>query len=123
MFNNVIISKKNGEQYMDKKEALKIWEHEFGSLEYAYDITGRKIKRDDYMVNNQVGWVVAYMRPLSKGGKMDDGNTIILHHHTAYEKGENYPIFTVDCVEYSIQYDETDDFYYIEKTNHRVDEI
>lgn len=108
---------------MDKKEALLVWEHEFGSLEYAYDITGRKIKRDDYMVTNQVGWVVAYMRPLSLGGKMDDGNTIILHHHTAYEKGENYPIFTVDCVEYSIQYDETDDFYYIEKTNHRVDEI
>ena len=84
---------------MDKKEALLVWEHEFGSLEYAYDITGRKIKRDDYMVTNQVGWVVAYMRPLSLGGKMDDGNTIILHHHTAYEKGENYPIFTVDCVE------------------------
>ena len=106
---------------MDKKEALLVWEHEFGNLEYAYDITGRKIKRDDYMVTNQVGWVVTFMRPLSLGGKTDEGNTIILHHHTAFEKGESYPVFNVDCVEYVVNYDESDDFYYIEKIENRVE--
>ena len=37
---------------MDKKEALKIWEHEFGNVEYAYDFTGRKVKRSAR--NNQI---------------------------------------------------------------------
>ena len=40
---------------MDKKEALQVWAHEYGmETEYARDITGRKIKRDDYQVENQV---------------------------------------------------------------------
>ena len=51
---------------MDRSEALKIWEHEFGDLDYAYDFVGRKIKREDYDVENQVGWIVGYMRPLSQ---------------------------------------------------------
>ncbi|MBR2891450.1 MAG: hypothetical protein IKC22_03620 [Bacilli bacterium] len=108
---------------MDKKEALLIWEHEYGSLEYAYDIVGRKIKREDYMVENQVGWVVAYMRPLNAGGTTDDGNTIILHHHTASEKGDSYPEFFVDSKKYIVKHDEIEDFYYIESTDNRDDEL
>lgn len=100
---------------MDKEEALKIWEHEFGNVEYAYDFTGRKIKREDYLVKNQVGWVVSYVKPLKLGGKKEEGNTIILNHNTEYEKGENYPKFEVVGVQYLICHDEVDDFYYIEK--------
>ena len=89
---------------MDKKEALLIWQHEYGDHEYARDIAGRKIKRDDYMVENQVGWVVTYMKPLALGGSTDDGNTIILHHHTASEKGESYPEFSVDSIQFIVKF-------------------
>ena len=82
---------------MTKAEALKIWLHEFGDVEYAHDFTGRKIKRDDYEVENQVGWVVSHVFP------------------TAYEKANNYPEFEVVGVRYLICHDERDDFYYIEK--------
>lgn len=100
---------------MEKQQALKVWQHEFGNKEYAYDFTGRKIKRDDYKVINQVGWVVSYMRPLSLGGPTDDGNTIIIHHITEIEKGMNYPRFTVDDIPYRVVHDEKNDYYYIEK--------
>ena len=108
---------------LDKKEALLIWHHEYGDHEYARDIVGRKIKMEDYLVENQVGWVVTYMRPLDKGGSTDDGNTIILHHHTASEKGEDYPIFSVDSVKYQVLHEEDGDFYYIEPLNARDDEM
>ena len=100
---------------MTKDEALKIWLHEFGDVEYAYDFTGRKIKREDYLVENQVGWVVSYVFPLSLGGKPNEGNTIILNHNTEYEKANHYPEFEVVGVRYIICHDESDDFYYIEK--------
>ena len=90
---------------MDKYEALKIWEHEYGNQEYAHDVIGRKIKRSDYMMTNQVGWVVTYMRPLNQGGTKDDGNTIILHHHTALEKGDSYPEFVVDSIKYVVRHE------------------
>ena len=56
-----------------KAEALKIWEHEFGDVLYAYDFTGRKVKKDDYLVENQVGWVVSFIKPLALGGPVDEG--------------------------------------------------
>lgn len=100
---------------MDKKEALKIWEHEFGNAEYAYDFTGRKVKQSDYLIENQVGWVVSYVRPLELGGKHEEGNVIILNHNTAFEKGLNYPNFEVVGVKYIVRYDSKGDYYYIEK--------
>lgn len=100
---------------MTKQEALKVWLHEFGDVDFAYDFTGRKIKRADYLVENQVGWVVTYVRPIELGGNTDEGNTIILNHNTAYEKANNYPEFEVVGKRYRICYDEVDDFYYIEK--------
>lgn len=98
-----------------KAEALIIWEHEFGDVEYAYDFTGRKVKKDDYLVENQVGWVVSFIKPLALGGPIDDGNIIILNHNTAYEKADNYPDFEIVGVKYRAFYDEKDDFYYIQK--------
>ena len=100
---------------MTKEEALKVWLHEFGDCDYAHDFTGRKVKREDYQVENQVGWVVSYIKPLSLGGLNNTDNMIILNHNTAYEKADNYPDFEVVGVKYTIKYDSADDFYYIEK--------
>lgn len=105
----------SGGTIMTKAEALKVWQHEFGDVDFAHDFTGRKIKRSDYMVENQVGWVVSYVLPLELGGPDNEGNTIILNHNTAYEKGNNYPEFEVVGKRYVICHDEVEDFYYIEK--------
>ena len=100
---------------MDKDKALVIWNHEFGDKEYAYDFAGRKIKRDDYLEGNQVGWVVTYMRPLSSGGTTDTGNIIIMHHRSADEKGISYPQFIVDGSDFIVKHEKKGDYYYIEK--------
>lgn len=100
---------------MTKTEALKIWNREFGDTDYAHDFTGRKIKRDDFEVMNQVGWRVEYIMPLSLGGLQNADNEVIVHHVTAYEKGDNYPYFEVVGTKYHIGHDEKDDFYFIEK--------
>lgn len=100
---------------MDKKTALTLWKYEMNDKEYAYDFAGRKIKKEDFEVKNQVGWVISYIKPLSLGGKDYDGNTIIMHHQTAEEKGENFPNFQIMNKTFQVNYDEKEDFYYIEK--------
>lgn len=97
------------------KEAMEIWLHEMGDKEYSYDFTGRKIKRSDYLVKNQVGWVISYLKPLELGGEDNIGNIIILHHHTFEEKGLQYPKVIIDDKEYLIHYNAKDDYYYIEQ--------
>mgnify|MGYP000693505616 FL=1 len=91
---------------MDKNKALELWKLEMKDKEYAYDFSGRKIKKDDYNKENQVGWVVGYMKPLELGGKDYDGNTIIMHHTTLEEKGLNYPEFQIMNKTYKIVYDD-----------------
>ena len=100
---------------MKKEDALNVWLREFGDVDYAHDFSGKKIKRDDYEVENQVGWVVSYVMPLCKGGKDNPDNMIILHHVTAFEKGDLYPDFEVTGVKYTIKHDDVDDFYYLER--------
>lgn len=99
----------------DKKDALKLWESEMGNVDYAYDFSGKKIKKADYMVDNQVGWVVTYLKPIEIGGPTHIGNIIIMHHVTYEEKGMDYPKFKIVDQEYTVEYDEKGDFYYIEK--------
>lgn len=99
----------------DRKDALKLWESEIGKKEYAYDFAGRKIKRTDYNIDNQVGWVVGYVKPVSCGGPTNIGNIIIMHYRTNEEKADNYPRFKVIGDEYEALYDERSDSYYIEK--------
>lgn len=98
-----------------KDEAMELWLHEMGDKEYSYDFTGRKIKRSDYLVNNQVGWVISYLKPLELGGTDNIGNIIIMHHHTYEEKGMQFPKLVIDDIEYMIHYSKKDDYYYIEK--------
>lgn len=102
-------------EIMNKQKALELWKYEMQNKEYAYDFAGRKIKKTDYNEKNQVGWVIAYMKPLELGGKDYDGNTIIMHHTTCEEKGLNYPEFEIMNKLYKVVFDEKEDFYYIEK--------
>lgn len=99
----------------DRKDALKIWELEMGNKEYAYDFSGKRIKRSDYNVDNQVGWVVGYIKPIEVGGPTHIGNIIIMHYRTSEEKGIEYPKFKIIDTEYEALYDEKNDSYYIEK--------
>lgn len=103
------------EEIMNKKEALELWLDEIGDITYSYDFSGKKIKKDDYLENNEVGWVVTYIKPLALGGKKDKGNVIIMHHRTEEEKGLHYPEFTIGHKKYAIQHEKKDDFYYIEE--------
>ena len=100
---------------MEKKNALELWLDEIGDVAYAYDFSGKKIKRDDYLENNEVGWVVTYIKPLALGGRIDKGNIIIMHHRSEEEKGLNYPEFTIGHKKYQVQHELKGDFYYIEE--------
>jgi hypothetical protein len=102
---------------IDIKEALAIWVHEYGNKEYAYDFTGKKIKKSDYQKNNQVGWVITHLKPLELGGEDHIGNTIIMHHRTFAERGLQFPKITIDDVEYQVMHCAKDDYYYIERVD------
>lgn len=91
---------------MEKSKALELWNYEMQNKEYAYDFAGRKIKKNDYCENNQVGWVIGYMKPLELGGRDYDGNIVIMHHTTKEEKGINYPDFEIMNKLYTVKYDE-----------------
>lgn len=100
---------------MTKEQALSLWLDEIGDLVYAYDFSGKKIKRDDYNIKNEVGWVVSYIKPISLVGPKNKGNVIIMHHRTEEEKGNNYPAFLIGHKKYLAHYESKDDFYYIEE--------
>ncbi len=99
----------------EQAEAMKIWFNEIGDKEYSYDFTGKKIKRSDYLEKNQVGWVIAFIKPLELGGSNNVGNTMIMHHRTFELKGMQYPHVMIEEQEFVIHYVKKDDYYYIEK--------
>lgn len=100
---------------MDKVSALKVWQKEIGDKEYAYDFSGKKMNIDEYMIENQDGWVVTHIMPLKQGGKDNDGNIIIMHYLTYIQKANNYPEFKIDHNYYKAVYNEKGDFHYIEE--------
>lgn len=100
---------------MDKEKALALWLDEIGDQLYAYDFSGKKIKQSDYLEKNEVGWVIAYIKPVQLGGKPCKNNSIIMHHRTEEEKGTHYPEFIIGHKRYIAQYDHKGDFYYIEE--------
>lgn len=100
---------------MNKNQALELWLDEVGEQVYTYDFSGKKIKRDDYNVKNEVGWVVTYVKPIQLGGTNNKGNIIIMHHRTADEKGNNFPEFEIGHKKYIAYYNQKEDFYYIEE--------
>jgi hypothetical protein len=103
------------EDVMEKNKALELWLDEIGNQAYSYDFSGKKIKMDDYLEKNEVGWTVTYIKPLELGGEKNKGNVIIMHYRTQEEKGLNYPEFCVGHKKYIAQYDVKGDFYYIEE--------
>ena len=100
---------------VDKQLALKLWKYDMQDKEYAYNFSGKKIKKTEYLENNRVGWVVTYVKPLSYGGPDNESNMVIMHQETYLERGDKYPIFNVVGKEYEAKYDERNDFYYIER--------
>lgn len=100
---------------MDKDKALALWLDEIGDTTYAYDFSGKKIKMADYLEKNEVGWVVAYIKPLELGGKKEKGNSVIMHYRTQDEKALNFPEFYIGHNRYECFYDKKGDFYYIEQ--------
>ncbi len=107
---------------MDYSKALELWKDEIGDKEYSYDFSGKKIKKEDYLLTNEVGWVISYVRPLELGGTKDKGNIIILHHRTHDEKGLNYPNFKINHTHYTCVYDQKYDYNYIEEVLDDEDE-
>lgn len=105
-----------------KEEAFEIWENEIGKPTYAYDFSGRKIKKTEYGEKNQVGWEIGFIKPLEFGGKVEENNFVIMHYHTLEEKGLNYPNFTVEHNKYKIVHDEEEDFDYIEEILYEEDD-
>ncbi len=100
---------------MDKVKALELWLDEIGDVAYAYDFSGKKIKKEDYLVKNEVGWVVGYVKPLELGGKKSKGNIMIMHHRTFDEKGQDFPEFYIGHTHYQCVHDKKLDYYYIEQ--------
>lgn len=100
---------------LKREDALELWFSEFGDKEYTYDFSGRKIKREDYLTQNQVGWVITQLKPKTLGGPDHINNTIIMHHRTLEEKGIDYPKFSANNRQFIVHFDEKGDFYYVEK--------
>lgn len=100
---------------IDKELALKLWKLEMADKEYAYDFSGKKIKKDEYLQDNRVGWLISYVKPLECGGPDDESNMVIMHHETYHERGNAYPNFKIINAKYEVKYDQKNDFYYIEK--------
>ena len=98
-----------------KEKALELWKLEMADKEYGYDFSGKKIKRDEYLADNRVGWLVAHVKPLETGGPDNDSNYVIMHHETFRERDGKYPTFEIVGKEYTVKYDKKNDFYYIEK--------
>ena len=107
---------------MKKEDAIALWLDEIGDTQYAYDFSGKKIKRDDYLEKNQVGWVVSYVKPIALGGTQDKGNVMIMHHRTHDEKGLHYPEFSIGHKKYIAHHEEKGDFYYIEECLNEEDD-
>jgi len=100
---------------INKELALKLWKLEMADKEYAYDFSGKKIKKEEYLENNRVGWIISYCKPLELGGPDDESNMIIMHHETVHERNNGYPKFKIVDKEYEVKYDKKNEFYYIEK--------
>lgn len=98
-----------------RDQAYKIWDLEIGTQEYGYDFSGKKIKKEEYGKPNEVGWIIAHIKPEKLGGPDNDGNIMIMHHRTLAEKGFNYPEFAIDHKRYRVCHEEKKDYYYIEE--------
>ena len=88
---------------LTRKNAMKLWEKQFGNVVIAEDFTGRKIQKGAYdQKTSQYGWIFSNILPKSKGGLDTEDNILCVHVRTANDKSENYPSFVSDDIRYSI---------------------
>ena len=58
------------------------------------DIAGAWIEWDQFETEDEYGWRVYPLIPLSKGGSIDWMSLIPLHWQNAQSRGENFPYYT-----------------------------
>jgi hypothetical protein len=79
---------------LNRKNAMKAWEDQFGKLVQAVDFAGRKIQKGAYeQKTSDFGWMLTYLVPKNAGGSAKPENIICVHVKTAEEKGDSYPAF------------------------------
>ncbi len=79
---------------IDKEEANRLWEIQFGKKQQAFDFSGRKIIKAAYNDRrSNYGWNIDHVLPSSRGGKTVDYNLICSHILTNDEKADKFPCF------------------------------
>ena len=53
----------------NREEALELWKNEMGEKEYAYDFSGKKIKRSDYLEKTKLAGLSLIFALWRKGEK------------------------------------------------------
>lgn len=89
---------------LNRKNAMKAWEDQFGKTVQAIDFAGRKIQKGAYeQKTSDYGWTLTYVVPKAEGGKFIPENIICVHVKTAEEKGDAYPMFTANEKKYGVK--------------------
>ena len=89
---------------LNRKNAMKAWEDQFGKIVQTADFAGRKIQKGAYeQKTSDYGWTLTYVVPKTEGGKFTPENIICVHVKTAEEKGDSYPMFTANEKKYGVK--------------------
>lgn len=92
---------------LNRKNAMKAWEDQFGKLVQAVDFAGRKIQKGAYeQKTSDFGWMLTYLVPKNAGGSAKPENIICVHVKTAEEKGDSYPAFFANDKKYNVKDEE-----------------
>ena len=88
---------------INRKNAIKIWDRQFGKDVSATDFAGRSIQKGAFgQLTSTYGWCLTHIVPRSVGGSSEEDNLICAHVKTAAEKEENFPSFNANDVRYKI---------------------
>lgn len=89
---------------INKEEARRLWEAQFGKNLTPCDFAGRQMNKASYNDrNSKYGWNVDHILPLSRGGKTADHNLICCHVLTNDEKADKFPCFKANGQSFEIQ--------------------
>lgn len=83
--------------------ANQVWRKYYGNQTKVTDFANRTIHKSLYNeVNNKNGWVIANILPESQNGLKEINNLICVHPLTSLEKGENFPYFKANNINFKI---------------------
>ena len=89
---------------LNRKNAMKAWEDQFGKIVQAVDFAGRKIQKGAYeQKTSDFGWMLTYLVPKNAGGSAKPENLLCVHVKTAEEKGDSYPAFFANEKKYNVK--------------------